>query len=580
MNQNIKIKLYFAFIGIFIAGGSFFSSAVFAATLGESKNFSIDSSYDVSGREEISATLQRISNQLYLYIDDAWWQQLSSGDKNKVDTALLSLADEFERKMYPTLTATFGSEWKPGIDNDERITVLIHPMKKNRGGYFRTGDEYPKLAVPTSNEREMVYLNTDSLDSPLLKSFLAHEFVHLITFNQKERIRGIEEDIWLNEARAEYAPTLLGYDAEYPGSNLQQRVSQFSKDPSNSLTDWSNFPADYGVANLFIHYVIDHYGVKILTDSLQSSRKGIDSINSALTKNGFQENFSQVFTNWTIAVLVNDCSLAPLDSKHLTGGGSKYCYKNNNLKNLKIVPATNFLPFNFQSFLSVNYITKSWTGNWQRIIGGGGTLTLDFNGGPTGNIKVPYIVCEVSGSCSVNFLALDNNQIGEIKIQDFNTKYTSLTIIPSAQENSNSNYYFVWEVRMTPQSQDETALLQQLLSQIESLKAQIAQIKAQINARLGLGNTSVSCEAITTNLYIGMKNNSEVSCLQTFLKNQGPDIYPEGLVTGNFLSLTKVAVIRFQEKYSPEILKPLGLERGTGYVGPATRTKINQILGF
>jgi len=32
---------------------------------------------------------------------------------------------------------------------------------------------------------------------------------------------------------------------------------------------------------------------------------------------------------------------------------------------------------------------------------------------------------------------------------------------------------------------------------------------------------------------------AEVSCLQDFLKKQGPDIYPEGLVTGNFLGINQ-----------------------------------------
>jgi peptidoglycan hydrolase-like protein with peptidoglycan-binding domain len=66
-----------------------------------------------------------------------------------------------------------------------------------------------------------------------------------------------------------------------------------------------------------------------------------------------------------------------------------------------------------------------------------------------------------------------------------------------------------------------------------------------------------------------MSNNSDVQCLQNFLKNQGQSIYPEGLITGNFGSLTQQAVIRFQAKYG--IIQ-------TGYVGPITRAKINQIL--
>ena len=75
-----------------------------------------------------------------------------------------------------------------------------------------------------------------------------------------------------------------------------------------------------------------------------------------------------------------------------------------------------------------------------------------------------------------------------------------------------------------------------------------------------------------------MSNNSDVKCLQEFLKNQETNIYPEGLITGNFGSLTKNAVIKFQEKYASDILTPVGLQKGTGYVGIQTRIKINNIL--
>ncbi len=82
---------------------------------------------------------------------------------------------------------------------------------------------------------------------------------------------------------------------------------------------------------------------------------------------------------------------------------------------------------------------------------------------------------------------------------------------------------------------------------------------------------------LNSNLYFGLTNNQEVRCLQDFLKNQGKEIYPESLVTGNFLSLTQAAVIRFQEKYADEILKPQGFKEGTGLVGKTTRAKLNEI---
>ncbi len=56
-----------------------------------------------------------------------------------------------------------------------------------------------------------------------------------------------------------------------------------------------------------------------------------------------------------------------------------------------------------------------------------------------------------------------------------------------------------------------------------------------------------------------------------------PKIYPEGEITGHFGQKTRKAVIKFQEKYPEEILKPFGLKKGTGRVLEATRLKLNEI---
>lgn len=67
----------------------------------------------------------------------------------------------------------------------------------------------------------------------------------------------------------------------------------------------------------------------------------------------------------------------------------------------------------------------------------------------------------------------------------------------------------------------------------------------------------------------------EVSRLQMFLKNQGKDIYPEGLVTGYFGLRTRAAVGRFQIKYGivTSINSP-----GYGNFGPLTRAKVNDLI--
>ncbi len=538
-----------------------------ADSVGEKRSFYIESYYDASNREEITAVLVKITPKIYFYVDESWWNFTS---QNKVYQILSELGQEFDDKIYPILISTFGPEWNPGVDKDPRITVLIHPMKKEAGGYFSSKDEYSRIEVFNSNKREMIYLNSNYIDSSYNKSFLAHEFVHLITFNQKDNTYNISEEIWLNEARAEYASTLIGYDDEYEGSNLEDRVKIFFEHPLNPLIEWQNKKEDYGILNLFTQYLVDQYGVEILVDSLQSSKTGIESINLALKKNGFNEDFPQIFLDFSIAVLINDCNY-----------GSKYCFLNENLTNIHVSSRTNFLPMTGKSILSISDIIKNWTGNWYKIIGGQRDLKLEFISNSAQYFSVPYIAKNRNGAYFVNFLNLNGSQKVEVNIKDFGTDIVALYIIPLVNKINNDSYYpYSWTVS-TIENEDASELINELLAQIEFLTQKITKIQAQINNILASRNQMPQdkkvCQ-IKNNLRFGLMNNSEVSCLQEFLKNQGKDIYPQGLVTGNFLSLTKKAVIRFQEKYISEILKPFNLNQGTGFVGSKTKAKISQLL--
>lgn len=82
---------------------------------------------------------------------------------------------------------------------------------------------------------------------------------------------------------------------------------------------------------------------------------------------------------------------------------------------------------------------------------------------------------------------------------------------------------------------------------------------------------------LTTEIKRGDKG-YEVELLQTWLK-QDPIIYPQAIINGIFGPLTESAVIRFQEKYAPEILAPQGLSKGNGIVDSYTRIKLNELYG-
>ena len=549
----------------------FFAVPAGAVNIGDGINFNVDETFERDSKSQVPALLVKTSPNLYFYIEKAWWDAQVVEKQNEILRNLDALSLEFDNNIYPNLTSVFGSEWKPGVDGDNKITLLFHAMKENIGGYFRTADEYLKIQIPISNEREMLYLPIGQIENNnTLKVFLAHELTHLITFNQKDRLLGVQEEVWLNEARAEYAITLLGYNHSYSGSNLQSRVRDFLEKPSDSLTEWQGSKSDYGVVNVFIHYLADHYGVNILSDSLKLKSVGITSINEILLKNGYQENFQKIFTDWTIALILGSCS-----------NNIKYCYLTSTLSNFKINPTLIFLPFSGDSSLSLTNVTKNWTGNWQKIIGGNGDLALEFSSLAGLNFKIPYLIFDKDNKYLLNFLALDQNQKGRIDIKNFGSQYTALIIIPSLQTKMSDfssvepTYPYTFKVSITSDTlKDDPAVIQALLDQIEALNKQIAALQAA----KGTGQSNSACPAFSNNLYFGITNNSQVSCLQAFLKSQGADIYPEGLVTGNFGTLTRAAVIRFQEKYRADILIPAGLSRGTGFVGILTRTKINALL--
>jgi len=424
--RKIAFKIFFCFFmaaGFFIFSGA--GNLALAAVVGEQINFFVDSAYDSTSREQVSATLRTIGQRGYFYVEDQWWSTLTATKQSSIDSALINLSRELDQVIYPKMTSTFGAEWNPGIDNDPRLTILITKTMDEAGGYFSYTNEYPKSQFSDSNEREMIYLNSLYADNPRNASFIAHEFQHLITFYQKQKLYNIDEDIWLNEARSEYSSTLLGYDSSYSGSNLERRVKVFLSRPSDSLAEWRNELGDYGVVNLFMQYLVEHYGEKILTLTTQSNKAGIDSINYALQSLGYSETFNDVFARWAIANFINNCGL---DSQ------KSYCYINSSLNytNLHIDPtSTNILG---QGSLELATWLKDWSPRWYKIDSGINStrpLQIKFEGfGSLSNFKVPYILKTDNNSYEIHLMPIDSDQKGSLLFSDFGSRIKSIILIP------------------------------------------------------------------------------------------------------------------------------------------------------
>ncbi len=112
-----------------------------------------------------------------------------------------------------------------------------------------------------------------------------------------------------------------------------------------------------------------------------------------------------------------------------------------------------------------------------------------------------------------------------------------------------------------------------LFAEIQTLQTELQTLKQAEPTQTP--SASVSLSSFITTLGKGSEG-SEVTALQTFLAKD-PTLYPEGLITGYYGSLTEAAVKRFQQKHNI-VSAGTPLTTGYGQVGPATRAKLNALL--
>lgn len=442
-NKNISEKvtttilllgLFFCF-AIMLLFAPVSASTAKAANIGETAAFLVDSSYDYGGRSEIKATLKQIGSHGYFYAEDDFYNSLSDDIKLKFDADLNSLAESFDNVIYPKMRQTFGNEWSPGIDNDGKIIILFTKTADNVGGYFNPNDEYKKNEIVNgkSNEGEIIYLNATFLGNERVKSFLAHEFQHMITWYNKTKLQNISEDIWLNEARSEYASTAIGYDDNYSASNLAARVKNFITNPEDSLTEWKNKIQDYSTVNLFSQYLADRFGGKMFYLMIKNSESGIKSIDRALEDLGYSDiNFSNIFTNWTVANYLNDETVS---------GDGKYGYLNPNIsfQNFHLNPSDSY-EMSDSAIVETVASIKDWSSKCYEFKTASesyeenSVLEIKFNGDNAGKFAIPYALINQDGTKEIISATPDNNQDSTIIIEGFGKKISSVLLVPSSQK--------------------------------------------------------------------------------------------------------------------------------------------------
>lgn len=358
----------------------------------------------------IIARLERKGIHCYVYVDT---MERVSG------SCLTDIMNEFDNHIYPTVTQHFGNEWKPGIDNDTLITILIYNIKDDKYynpwvnyyivGYFHPKDEYQSSSQPKSNEREMIYvdLNPSVPGSETFYGVLAHEFQHMVHWNHDS-----DEETWVNEGCSEYAMFLTGYYRREMTS-----IAFFLDSPDNSLTTWDGELEDYGQVFLWTLYLSEHYGGSDLIKNLVAEpANGIGGINNALKASGYPNaSFTNIFSDWVIANYLDDPILK----------NGEYGYQGIDLP--QVSPSAIHLSYP----VPVTQTTISgWAADYIEF-GQGENLVINFDGEATAPYGVRVI--KIGQQVSVQGLELDENRDGRLTIPEFGTLYQKVILVPTLQ---------------------------------------------------------------------------------------------------------------------------------------------------
>jgi hypothetical protein len=266
--------------------------------------------------DSVEATLRYKGAHTLVYVDNR------VPALNLTDADIRDVGDRFDTQSYVVDTDAFGSE--SDIDGDGRVTILLTPTINalNEGaspdegiiiGFFFSLDLLPAVSPPTSNAREMFYGFVPdpggAFGPPIPRDFailtldevFAHEFQHMISFNQHFLIRGSSpEALWLNEGMSHIAEDLNGFD----GGNVARSALYLADPAATGLAIGGDALEERGAAFLFLRWLGDQRGEQIYGALEQTALTGIGNVEAAS-----HQGFPNLFSDWFAALYLDDSGI-------------------------------------------------------------------------------------------------------------------------------------------------------------------------------------------------------------------------------------------------------------------------------
>ncbi len=247
--------------------------------------------YDGSDFVQIDTTCQYISDHAYFFVDNRNIVAMSgylTADPNDYGATFDAIYDVNHDK--------FGTE-NDTDDNNRVIIIFSEELSGGFLGYFYAVDKFPKTSYPESNEGDIFYMTTNVIyQGDVVNATLAHEFQHMIYFDEHYG-RGVTSTFtWLNEALSQAAE----YYNNYTVNHLDWIEAYLNNGWAGlSLTHWRIY--NYGYGALFIRYLIDQYGDAAIKNMCATNQVGI-----AAVENATGADFNTIFDNFTRALVLDE----------------------------------------------------------------------------------------------------------------------------------------------------------------------------------------------------------------------------------------------------------------------------------
>ena len=241
--------------------------------IGTTRSFAFDAFGKVTTDRTLTATLVATSDRAIAYVDVAMPDTI-----NLTTAQIQTQIDRFSSSTYPTVTSVFGNG--SDVDNDGKVIFLYTSLVAEVGGvagFYSASSVLPQNQGGNGNVADLMYINPTT-EADVYESLLAHEFQHLVSFNQHVLVRNGEgEDSWLNEGMSHVCEDLV--DQHVQGGN-RDLIERLLDAPNNySLTAQASFSTGVrGAAYMFARSLIEEYGSDVPSRLVQTDKIGIANV--------------------------------------------------------------------------------------------------------------------------------------------------------------------------------------------------------------------------------------------------------------------------------------------------------------